>query len=471
MNDMREVFKWLDDHYKDMETALLELLEIDSTRGTQSLDRPFGDGPDKALKYVLDLAGKQGFPVSNTDGYMGVIQYPGKTKQKIGVLCHVDVVPASPDDWTFPPFSPVIHDGRIYGRGALDDKGPLIASQFALMALKECGYQPEKTIQHLIGTNEETGMGCIRYYCEHCMDLPEKGFAPDAFFPVILGEKGLLRWTCSAEWKDNAKGGLKLIHFKGGTEINCVPAYAEAELTADNAGLDLLTEAFESLTPPLKNGLTVRIQDNRALIKAEGVSVHASLCENGDNAIAKVLQLIARLKLSPDGADRFIKCTAEMLSDPLTGKSLGIFMEDDYSRTTNLLSLIDVSGTRGSFSCDTRFPVTCDGDKIISTLSRKADDNWLSFDLWERMDPLFYSKEDPLIKTLMTVYQEQTGDYSEPVITGAGTYARKIPGFAAFGPVFPNEENIAHQADERISIENFKRLAKIYAAAMTRLAG
>jgi len=470
MNDMKDVYQWLDNHYADIEKALMELLSIDSTRSEKAEGKPFGEGTDEALNYVLDLALGQGFSVENMDGYMGIIQYPGKTREKIGILSHVDVVPATAANWRFPPFSPKVHEGRIYGRGSLDDKGPLIASQFALKALKECHYHPTKSICHLIGTNEETGMACIKYYIDHTSDLPRRGFAPDAFFPVVQGEKGLLRWTCAAEWEPQTAEELSLLSFNGGTEINCVPAYAEAKLRINEAGANALSEAYSEMPDDLKRGLNIDIEGGYACIKASGVSVHASICEQGDNAISKVLQLLAKLPLYPVGADRFIKCTAELLSDALTGKSLGIYTEDEYSTTTNLLSLINVSETQGAFSCDTRYPVTGDGDRIVALLKDKANSCHLSFDLWERMDPLFYAEDDPLIKTLIEIYRDQTGEDPMPVITGAGTYARKLPGFVAFGPVFPGEKNIAHQADEFISVNNLIRMTKIYAAAICQLA-
>ena len=65
----------------------------------------------------------------------------------IGVLGHMDVVPAG-DGWNTDPFEGVIADGRITGRGVLDDKGPVIAALYAMKALKDSGAELKHHIGH-----------------------------------------------------------------------------------------------------------------------------------------------------------------------------------------------------------------------------------------------------------------------------------------------------------------------------------
>ncbi len=59
---------------------------------------------------------------------------------------------------------------------------------------------------------------------------------------------------------------------------------------------------------------------------------------------------------------------------------------------------------------------------------------------------------------------------SEPITIGGGTYARAMKNAVAFGPVFPGQEELAHQNDENISIENIIKLTDIYAHALFELA-
>jgi len=465
MNDLKAVHEWIDAHYDEMEQKLLELLSIDSVRGEAEPGLPFGPGPGKALSFCLELAEKQGFATDNMDGYMGIVDLPGEEEEQIGILSHVDVVPVVPEDWTYPPFAGQVADNILWGRGVLDDKGPLMACQYALMALKETGCNLRRSVRHLLGTNEETGMACIEYFAKNSPVLPVMGFAPDAVFPVVAGEKGLLRWTCSAQWEEQTYDyGIYLSSFQGGTEINCVPAQAEAVLMVDPAGWEQLQQAAAG------HDIVLDRDGNQVTVSALGLAAHAAFPEKGDNAIIKVLSFLADLDMKPSGAGDFVRKVLRLLEDWRTGSGLGIDGKDEYSALTNLLSLMEISSGKGSFSCDTRFPVTWDGDNMVAKLEYIARGENLEFCCWLRMDPLFYGEDYPLVKTLLRVYREQTGDNEPPRIIGTGSYARKLPDFVAFGPIFPDQENIIHQADERISRENLSRLAHIYAEAIYSLA-
>jgi succinyl-diaminopimelate desuccinylase len=116
-------------HRKDeMINDLFGLLKIESVKnvGSQSPGRPMGEKVGEALEYMLKLAEQAGFTTDNLDGYAGYLEDKhSQSEDYIGVLCHVDVVPAT-GEWTSPPFQPTIRDGKIFARGAIDDKGPTI---------------------------------------------------------------------------------------------------------------------------------------------------------------------------------------------------------------------------------------------------------------------------------------------------------------------------------------------------------
>ena len=76
------------------------------------------------------------------------------------LMGHLDVVPADPaslERWTHPPFSGAIADGYVWGRGALDCKGQVIAIFEAVEALLERDFQPERSIYLAFGQDEEVG--------------------------------------------------------------------------------------------------------------------------------------------------------------------------------------------------------------------------------------------------------------------------------------------------------------------------
>ena len=112
----------------------------------------------------------------------------GESQNYIGIIGHVDVVKVG-DGWIDPPFSAVIHDGRIWSRGALDDKGPLFAALYEMLALKDLEVIPKTALRFIFGTNEESGMEDMKYFLQH-EQKPLVGFTPDNKFPAIYGERG-----------------------------------------------------------------------------------------------------------------------------------------------------------------------------------------------------------------------------------------------------------------------------------------
>jgi acetylornithine deacetylase/succinyl-diaminopimelate desuccinylase-like protein len=73
------------------------------------------------------------------------------------LLSHMDVVPANPKEWQVPPFSAQIHDGAIWGRGTLDDKGPGVIEFIAMVALKRAGVLLDRDVIFLATGDEEEG--------------------------------------------------------------------------------------------------------------------------------------------------------------------------------------------------------------------------------------------------------------------------------------------------------------------------
>ncbi len=464
-HSIEKVISWLDAHRDAMVEDLMSLLAIDSVRGESEEKMPFGPGPAAALDFCLKLGEKQGFRTENMEGYVGTVDLHGAEPTQIGILSHVDVVPAEAADWRFPPFSPEIAEGRIFGRGVIDDKGPLIACQYALCAIRECAVPLKRSVRHIIGTNEETGMACIEYYAAHCKNLPEWGFAPDAVYPVVAGEKGLLRWTCTESWEnDAAPTHLRLISLKGGSGINSVPASACAQFRADEEGFAAISAACSA-----EKEISLERNGDTVTVTASGVAAHAAMPEKGDNAILKLLNAIAGTNFAPAGAKNSLLKIKCFLADILAGRK-GIVTKDECSAMTNVLSLIDYSEACGEFSCDTRYPVTADGKANEESLCALAAEYGFTYNCWLAMDSLYYPADHPLIATLLETYAAETGEKAEPCIIGSGTYARKLPGFAAFGPLFPGQENITHQADERMALDDLFKLARIYAKAIIKLA-
>ena len=177
-----DVMERLNELQPEMLEALKKLVSIKSVEGTPAPGAPYGEGPAAALKAALAMAEEMGFPVHNMDGHLGWAEY-GEGDEMVAVLGHLDVVPEG-DGWTkCKPYEPAVADGRLYGRGSVDDKGPVVSALFALKALKDTGWKPNRRVRLLFGCNEETGSDDMKYYMEHGGEVPVCGFTPDGSYP------------------------------------------------------------------------------------------------------------------------------------------------------------------------------------------------------------------------------------------------------------------------------------------------
>ena len=153
-------------------------MRIESVRGEAQPDAPYGPGPKAALEDALELGRKLGFKVGQADNRIGWVEY-GEGKEMVGVLGHVDVVPAGDTGWTYPAYGAEIHDGILWGRGCLDDKGPIIGSIYALKAIRDLNLPIDRRIRVIFGSDEECGSSCAAYYVENGYEMPTIGFTPD----------------------------------------------------------------------------------------------------------------------------------------------------------------------------------------------------------------------------------------------------------------------------------------------------
>ena len=199
-----------------LKAALSELVRIPSVCAEGADGYPFGAAVDQALRKALQIAGDLGFRTHYGDGgYYGYAEI-GEGAEMVGVLGHLDVVPPGKlEDWQAGPFDPVEVEGMLYGRGTQDDKGPLLAALFAVKALMDAGVKFNKRVRFIFGTDEETLWRCINRYKEK-EELPGMGFSPDARFPLIFAEKGLLQLHLAGA---NESG----LHIAGGSAFNAVP--------------------------------------------------------------------------------------------------------------------------------------------------------------------------------------------------------------------------------------------------------
>ena len=444
-------------HADELIESLAALIRIPSVEGAPEEDTPYGRDVARCLHETLALCERLGFRTHNMDHCVGWCEY-GEGKEMVAVLGHLDVVPAG-DGWTeAEPFSGTVGDGRIYGRGAMDDKGPMVAAIYALAALKDAGFMPARRIRILFGTNEETGCQDMVWYREHGGELPVMGFTPDGEYPIINGEKGIM--NCVYTRRLHQTGAYRLRKFEGGTASNVSPAYAVAELDcpADAAGR---IAADKVTVTPVEGGIRV---------EAQGVSAHGSTPEQGENAIGRLAQALCQLPLEGELAD-CMAFLAERIGMETRGESLGLAMRDDLSgELTVNLGVASFADETLSLTLSVRYPVTKTYNEAHPRMQRAFSLGGFHETQMKHKAAIYMPPESELIRKLAKVYEEQTGDKAELKSIGGGTYAKSIPNLVAFGPVFPGDEIREHKPDEYMEVERLLQNAEILAAAMHELA-
>jgi len=430
-----------------LKKALVELVRIPSVCDEGAGGFPFGKNVDQALRKALQIAGDLGFrPQYGEGGYYGYAEV-GEGKEMLGILGHLDVVPAGKlTDWKHNPFDPTEKDGMLYGRGTQDDKGPLVASMFAVKALLDAGVKFNKRVRFIFGTDEETLWRCINRYKEK-EETPTLGFSPDARFPLIYAEKGLLQLNLVGQNQTD-------LRLSGGSAFNAVPDM----IFYDGVMQEELASKLDEL------GFAYEWKEDGIEIK--GKAAHAMITEEGINAIARLCLALRGIGIESK-AINFI--AQELGEDPYATRIFGDCSDAPSGKLKFNVGLINL-GEIEQISIDTRIPVTISKEEIVKKLSVAAAAHGLEYKEFDWLAPLYLPKDHPVIKTLMNVYHQYSGDkVSEPITLGGATYARAFDNCVAFGPLFPDELLTEHEPNERAIMENLYLAMKIYAHAIYEL--
>lgn len=446
-----------------------EIIKIKSVEEEGKPGAPFGDGPAEALNYALKLSESLGFQTENFDGYAGHADL-GTGDETVGILVHLDIVPEG-DGWTYPPYGGEIHDGKLYGRGTIDDKGPAIAALYAMKAIKESGLPIKKKIRIIFGTNEETGWGGVDYYFDK-VKAPDMAFTPDADFPVIHGEKGVLVFDLCKTFKDTTKRSIKIKSINGGNRPNMVPDLCTATLELNEDIKDSFIDAFNKYVE--KNGYDISMEDNgsEVVLKSVGVSAHGSLPHSGQNAISQLIGLFNEIEENDSEALEFLRNYNDLIGMEYYGQSIGCGFEDDISgKLIFNVGIIEMNETEAKAVVNVRYPISNTAKDVYDGVKKAVGGTGIEVQEGADMAPIYVPEDNELVQTLMKVYREVTGDIeSKPITIGGGTYARAMKNAVAFGPLFPGQEEVAHQKDEFIGIEDLMKCTEIFAKALYELA-
>ncbi|MFS8961864.1 Sapep family Mn(2+)-dependent dipeptidase [Lactobacillus delbrueckii] len=424
---------------------LKDLIAIDSVRNMDlaTPEYPVGPGPIKALAKFLNIADRDGFQTENIDNYAGIVTF-GQGDQELGVAVHVDVVP--PDEgWSQDPFTPWVKDGRIFGRGASDNKGPALAAYYALLALKEAGFQPKKKISLIIGTDEETDWVGMKYYLQK-RPAPDWVFSTDSSFPIVTGQA-----------------------------TNMIPAAATAVVSGEN--LAKIAAAFPDFLA--KNGLTREVaeavSDNGTGLKIslEGVSAHASVPWEGKNG-ACVLASFLRAFPFTGRAKNFLDFAGDLELEDYYGEKIRIANADpEMGKSINCPAVFRYQNGEAEayIKSNIRYSRGTSPEKMCQQLNDKfgafCQTTFQPYQDFEK--PHFVASDDPFVKTLLSVYEKQTGQAGETIISAGANYGRFFKNGVGYGPAFPGSLDTAHAIDESVSLAELEKSLAIYAEAIYEL--
>lgn len=433
----------------------------DSSAGN---NQPFGENVAKALDAFLNLAEEMGMKTRNFDGYVGDVTI-GHGKKMIGILGHIDVVGVT-DGWETPPFQVIEKNGNLYGRGTSDDKGPLVCCLYAMKYLLEEKILPESySIRLIVGADEEEEYRCINYYLKKIERLPDLGFIPDANFPLIYAEKGLIDFDISFLNRKERYYQAEVLELRGGHARNIVPAEAVCRISVPEDGREQILRCLKQLSE-----LQIRETADGFELLAEGISCHAMNPEKGSSAIGK---LLCGMKESGIcfSIQSFLDKYVELIGKTFDGSLIGCAMHDDISGDLTInIGSIDMNGDIIEVKANVRYPVSYSYDEIKERMILPLEKAGFHYKEILAMNPLHVDKNGPVVNALMEAYQEVTEDFeSDAMAIGGATYARFLPCAVSFGPLFPWETELAHEDNECISIESVKKIAEIYIKALEKL--
>ncbi len=438
-------YQKLDENFPSFLKNLDRLVSIPSYLQEDGSKFPFGENIQKVLEEMLKISQELGFKTYiDPEGYYGYAEI-GSGEKLVGVLGHLDVVP--PGDlskWENDPFKPVIKDGKYYGRGAQDDKGPTLAAMYALKTLLDSGFELNYRVRFIFGTDEENLWRDMPKYVEK-EEMPTVGFTPDSKFPLIYSEKGLLQCKLIAK---NESGMI----FKGGDAFNSVPSNMIVDKNED------LIKVLEELNYEYKE------KDNK--IEIVGKSVHAQVAETGINAINRYMHALTKLGKETK-AGKFI--TENLIGYNFAEPIFGLVKDEHSGELKFNVGKIEFTEENEILGIDMRIPVTYDKDKIVEDLTKKAKEYGFEYTQHDYLKSIYVPLDSELITTLMSAYQEITGDMeSQPVASGGATYARAMNNCVAFGCVLPGSPKTEHQPNEYIILDDIKKAIKIYMKAFEK---
>lgn len=435
---------------------LADLVAIPSVKGEPRPDAPFGEEPKNALLKMLEICEEEGIKTTVYENAVLCADFcPDGEEPALGILAHLDVVPAQSENWSTDPFRLTEKNGVLYGRGAIDDKGPAVAALWALKAVEDLKIPLKKGVRLIFGTDEENGSADLELYKKHDK-FPPKVFTPDGSFPVINIEKGMFGLRIGGNTVGNC------IELHGGNIPNAVADKAQAIMR--HIAADKVRAAI-----PEDSGarFTVTERGDDVFLSCDGRAAHASTPEKGINAITALLSLINRVTDEPalNGLEKLFP------HGETDGAALGLKCSDESGALTCVLSTLNVENGEISGTVDIRFPTCTDLKTVTDKLTSALNSHKLEYEIVLGNEPHIVSEDSEFVQKLLSVYEEYEGEKGRCIAIGGGTYVHNIAGGVAFGAERGDTDYHMHGDNEFITVEELLKDAALFAHTIVEICG
>jgi predicted dipeptidase len=444
-----------------------------------------GDGAarDAQQAWLMKTATGMGF-IARDAGKFVEVELPGPAGAPVlGLVVHGDVQPVEPKAWSIPPFAGTEKDGFVLGRGAADDKGPLVQALLAMKALERAGPARTHTIRLLVGSDEESDNTDLKEYLASHRP-PDYALVLDFLFPVVVGE---MAWTeldldAAPGARDNGELPFRIEALEAGLSPSIVPDRATLTL-AWMRGLPSWGSLTERLSArPLPEGTRLEFihplgEDARITIVAHGKSAHGGVnLDGGRNALVALAR--ATEGLLPASGENDLLAFARLAGKDLHGTGLGLTETDPiWGRyLVNVATIKPRENGKLRLAIVLRRPPPRTGpqikaylEKFVSGFNARTKASLAVDGYWED-EPLSFDPEAKLVKRLLAAYAAATGSPAAPAIAGGGTYAKRLPNSIAFGMWFPGTPYPGHDVDEKISVDSLHRGTRVLIAALADIA-
>lgn len=455
-----ELEGWIQTHESELSELVFELVKYPSiSTGIYGDERyPFGQECARLAEGTQHLVEQYGLVWQNHDYYAVSATYGSPVRRKgcsdtrdrprIAFFSHLDVVPAGTNGWKRPPFEPYEKNGWIFGRGAIDNKGPFSSVLFALRFLAEHEVQLRHDITLYGGFDEEVGMDDAKWIAEH-LEAARYNLVSDCSFPVCVAEKGILEIELARTLDDEA-----LVDVQAGQAGNAIPDHAFAKV------LEKLPGSSDTKS---------------VLCEASGISAHAAFPEGSKNAFVELaLALSANRQLGKRTRDAFA-----FIADTFSctdGSKAGVALHDDFlGDTTCVPTVVHYENGTLRILVNLRYPAIKSSEWVLSAFAEYLNSNGFEIASVTDLPARPVHEDSALVNMLTAVVNKNLGANLKPYAMGGATHARWIPGALGFGPgrkdfdAFPADSGLGHEANEAVCIEHLKQAIAIYVQAILRL--